>query len=149
MAKQFSISVGARSTGSQHEVYRLLTDSSTWSTWTPFADVTLVESSPGGGEGVGAVRQTRLRGWTSKERIVALTPDRQMSYVYIKGIFTLSLRDYVAVVDLDDDGDGTSIHWHSTYCSRFPGSGWLPHKVLRGFLQKCADGLAAAAPGSA
>jgi uncharacterized protein YndB with AHSA1/START domain len=79
MTKQLGIEATARSAGSRAEVYRLLTDSSTWSRWTPFSAVTLVEEAPGGGEGVGAVKQTRLRGMTSRERIVALTPDRQVS----------------------------------------------------------------------
>jgi len=144
MARQFSISVKAHSTGSRSAVYRLLADSSTWSTWTPFSDVTLIEQSPGGGEGVGAVKQTRFRAMTGRERIVALTPDRQLSYAYVGGVFRPYMRDYVAVVDLEDDGDDTSIHWHSTYYSRFPGSGFLPRRSLEVFLQKCADGLAAA-----
>jgi uncharacterized protein YndB with AHSA1/START domain len=147
MTKQLGIEATARSAGSRAEVYRLLTDSSTWSRWTPFSAVTLVEEAPGGGEGVGAVKQTRLRGMTSRERIVALTPDRQVSYAYIGGIFTLFLNHYVAVVDLDDDGGGTSIHWHATFSERFPGSGWLPRRSIGAFLRRCADGLAATASG--
>lgn len=143
MAKQFSISVTARSAGARRDVYRLLADSSTWSAWTPFSEVTVVEPAPGGGEAVGAVKQTRYRGMTGRERIVALDPDRQLAYTYTKGILMPCIRDYVGVVDLDDDGDGTSIHWHSTFRARFPGSGWLPRRSLSGFLQKCADGLAA------
>jgi uncharacterized protein YndB with AHSA1/START domain len=145
MAKQISISVTARSAGPRHEVYRLLADGSTWPRWTPFTAVAVIEQAPGGGEGVGAVRETRLRAMRGRERIVALTPDRQMSYAYVKGVLTPYIRDYVAVVDLDDDAVGTSIHWHSTFCARFPGAGWFPRRSLQGFLQRCADGLAAAA----
>jgi hypothetical protein len=144
MAKQFSIAVMARSSGSRHEVFRLLSDSSTWTGWTPFSEVRVVEPSPEGGEGVGSVKQTRLRGMTGRERIVALTADRQLSYTALKGVFSPYMRDYVAVVDLEDDGDGTIIRWHSTFHGRFPGSAWFPRAVLKGFLQKCADGLAAA-----
>ena len=147
MPKQHSIVATARSTGSRHEVFRLLADSSTWSQWTPFTDVTLIEQAPGGGEGMGAVKQTRFRGMTGRERIVSLTPDRQLSYAYIKGVLGPYIRDYVAVVDLDDAGGdgGTSIRWHSTFYARFPGSGWLPRRSLEAFIQKCADGLASAA----
>jgi uncharacterized protein YndB with AHSA1/START domain len=145
VARQFSISVQARSAGARPQVYRLLTDSSTWADWTPFTSVTLVGGGAGGGEGVGAVRQTRYGGLAGRERIVALVPDRQISYAYIKGVFTPYMRDYVALVDLEDDGEGTLVHWHSTYTARFPGSGWVPYGTLRRFLQKCADGLAAAA----
>jgi hypothetical protein len=145
MARQFSISVRAHSTGSRSALYRLLADSSTWSTWTPFSDVTLIEEAPGGGEGVGAVKQTRFRALSGRERLVSMTPDRQLSYAYVGGVFRPDMHDYVAVVDLEDDAQGTSIHWHSTYYSRFAGSGRLPRRSLRAFLQKCADGLAATA----
>jgi uncharacterized protein YndB with AHSA1/START domain len=145
MARQLSISVTARSAGPRHEVYRLLADSSTWSRWTPFTAVTLVEKAPDGSEGVGSVKETRYRGGRGRERIVALTPDRRLSYAYIKGSFTPLLRDYVAVVDLDDDGEGTLIRWASTFYARFPGSAWLPRRILTAFLQRCVDGLAAAA----
>jgi uncharacterized protein YndB with AHSA1/START domain len=145
MAREISISVTARSAGPRPEVYRLLSDGSTWPQWTPFTDVAVIEQAPGGGEGVGAVRETRFRAMRGRERIVALTPDRQMSYTYIKGVLTPYIRDYVAVVDLEDDGAGTSIRWHSTFHERFPGAGWFPRRSLQGFLQKCVDGLAAAA----
>jgi uncharacterized protein YndB with AHSA1/START domain len=147
MSKQFSIVATARSTGSRHDVFRLLADSSTWPRWTPFTEVNVIEQAPGGGEGVGAVKRTRFRGMTGQERIVSLTPDRQLSYTYIKGVLGPYIRDYVAVVDLDDagDGGGTSIRWHSTFSARFPGSGWLPRRSLQAFIQKCADGLASAA----
>ena len=145
MTKQLTIDATARFTGSRSEVYRLLADSSTWSAWSPFSEVTLVEEAPGGGEGVGAVKQTRFRGRTSREQFVALSPDRQLSYAYRKGILTPFIRDYVAVVDLDDDGEGTSIHWHSAFSERFPGSGWLPRRSIGVFVRQCAEGLASAA----
>ena len=53
------------------------------------------------------MKQTRYHTMTGRERIVAITPDRQLAYAYIKGVFTASVRDYVAVVDLEDEGDGT------------------------------------------
>jgi hypothetical protein len=145
MARQFSLEATAQSLGSRHDVYKLLIDSSTWVRWTPFSSVTLVEPSPQGGEGVGAVRQTRFRAMTGREQIVALTPDRQFSYAYMKGVLTPYMRDYVATLELEDDGSGTVIHWRSTFTERFPGSGWVPRRVLGTFIQKCADGLAAAA----
>jgi len=147
MSKPIAISVHARSSGSRPDVFRLLADCSTWKTWTPFSSVELIERPPGGGEGVGTLKRTRYRAMTGHERIVALTPDRQLSYAYVKGALSPYIRDYVASVDLDDDGGGTTIHWHSTFSSRFPGSAWLVRRSLRAFLQKCADGLAAhAAP---
>ena len=149
MADKIQISVRARSGASRHDVFSLLSDSSTWSRWSPFSQATLVEQAPGGGEGPGAVRQTRYRGATGREKVLSLVPDRQMSYSYLKGALSLYVRDYVGVVDLDDapdgTGTGTEIHWHSTFSSRFPGSGAVARAILKRFLQRCADGLADAA----
>ncbi len=127
------------------EVYRLLADSSTWTDWSPIWRVTLIERAPDGGEGVGAVKETRLPVTTGRERIVALTPDRQLSYAYLKGIFSPYFHGYVGVVDLDDDGGGTSIHGHSTFTERSPESEWISHRSIVVFIYECADGLAAAA----
>jgi hypothetical protein len=147
VADKIQISVRARSGASRHDVFLLLSDSSTWPRWSPFSQVTLVEQAPDGGEGPGAVRQTRYRGATGREKVLSLTPDRQMSYAYLKGALAPYMRDYVGVVDLDDapDGNGTEIHWHSTFSSQFVGSGAVARAILKRFLQRCADGLAEAA----
>jgi hypothetical protein len=144
VANQIRISANAHSEASRHEVYRLLSDSTTWSRWSPFSSVTLIEQAPGGGEGPGSVKQTRYRGLTGRERVVSATPDRQMSYAYLKGALAPYMLDYVGVIDLKDaeGGTGTEIHWHSTFRPRFPGSGLLPRAILKRFLRRCADGLA-------
>jgi hypothetical protein len=147
MAGKVQISVRARSNAPRHEVFRLLSDSTTWAGWSPFTSVRLVEPAPGGGEGPGAVKETRYLGMAGRERVLSLTQDRQMSYAYVKGALAPYMRDYVAVVDLDDEpgGPGSEIRWHSTFSARFPGSGVVPRVVLKRFLQRCADGLAGAA----
>ncbi len=144
MAKQIQIRAKARSRASRHEVFRLLSDSSTWAGWSPFSSVTLVEPAPGGGEGPGAVKETRYMGMSGRERLLSSTRDRQISYAYLKGALSPYMREYVGVVDLEDspDGTGTEILWHSTFFARFPGSGLLPRAILKRFLQRCADGLA-------
>jgi Polyketide cyclase / dehydrase and lipid transport len=119
-----------------------LRDHATWTSWTPFSSVAIEEPGLVDPEGEGAVRVTRLRGSTGKERIVSLLPDRQMTYSYLSGSMSPYMRDYVAVVDLSDADNGTDIHWHSTFTPKFIGSGFLPRIVLRRFLQRCVDGLA-------
>lgn len=144
MANQIRISAAARSEESRPDVYRLLSNSTTWSTWSPFSSVTLIEPAPGGGEGPGAVKETRYAGMTGREMVLSATPDRQMSYAYLKGALAPYMRDYVGVIDLKDaeDGTGTEILWHSTFRPRFPGSGLLPRVILKRFLHRCAQGLA-------
>ena len=144
MANQIRISASARSQAPRHEVYRLLSNSESWSRWSPFSSVTLIEPAPGGGEGPGAVRETRYMAMTGRERVLSATPDRQLSYAYVKGALAPYVRDYVGVIDLNDaeDGPGTEILWHSTFRSRFPGSGLLPRAILKRFLQRCVNGLA-------
>jgi uncharacterized protein YndB with AHSA1/START domain len=141
MATQLSISVSARSRAPRSTVFALLTDATTWSTWTPFSEVSVEE--PGGPSGVGAVKRTRYRGAPGRERVLSLTPGSQLSYAYVSGVLSPYIRDYVAVVDLEESGSGTVIHWHSAFRPRFPGSGWLPRRIIQRFLQRCADGLAA------
>ena len=144
MANQIRISAKARSEAPRRDVYRLLSDSTTWSTWSPFSSVNLIEPGPGGGEGPGSVKETRYLGLTGRERVVSATPDSQMSYAYLSGALAPYLRDYVGVIDLRDSEDGTctEILWHSSFRARFPGSGLLPRAILKRFLQRCVDGLA-------
>jgi Polyketide cyclase / dehydrase and lipid transport len=144
VGKKIQISAKARSTAPRHEVYRRLSDSSTWADWSPFSSVKLIQPAPGGGEGPGALKETRYLGMTGREKVVTLTADRQMSYAYLKGALSPYMRDYIGVVHLEDaaDGTGTEIFWHSTFFARFPGSGLFPRAILKRFLQRCADGLA-------
>ena len=62
----------------------------------------LIQAAPGGGEGPGALKETRYLGLTGRERVVTLTADRQMSYAYLKGALSPYMRDYIGVVDLED-----------------------------------------------
>ena len=76
---------------------------------------------------------------------MAVTPDRQLAYAYIAGVFTAFLRDYVAVVDLEDEGDGTVIRGVPLSAPDSRDQDRLPRRILESFLRRCADGLAAEA----
>jgi hypothetical protein len=146
MATQLSVSARAQSRAPRSAVFALLADTTTWERWTPFASV-VIETS-GTANGVGEVKRTRYRGTSGRDRTLSLTPDSQLTYEYVAGLFAPYIRDYLAVVDLEESDGVTTIHWHATFRPRFPGSGWLPRRMIEQFLKRCTDGLAGYAESS-
>jgi hypothetical protein len=134
------ISVQAWSSASPGEVYRLLQSGATWPVWSPIDSFELEREGTEGGESLGARRIFRTGRATSREEIVELQPERRFSYVLLSG---LPLRGYRADVDLEAREGGTAIHWHSAFHAKVPGTGRILRKFLGGFIQRCADGLAA------
>jgi len=53
-----------------------------------------------------------------------------------------TVRDYRARVELEPDGDGTTIRWQASFAPKLAGTGWLLQRGLRRFLDQCAQGLA-------
>jgi hypothetical protein len=123
-------------------VYALLVDGSTWPEWSPIGSFELVQPGAGVPEGVGAVRIFRTGRIRSRERVVTLTPDKLFSYELVSG---LAVRDYRAVVRLEPSGEGTAIHWRSTFRPKVPGTGWIYQRQLGRFIGLTVNGLAAAA----
>ncbi len=142
------IETSARSTADPQTVYDLLVDGATWPTWSPLQSFTLEKPSPepppgashGRGEGLGAVRVFRTGRTASREEVVAAEPGRRFSYALLSG---LPLRGYRADVDLTPDGEGTLVHWRSSFTAKVPGTGWIYRWALAKFIQRCVDGLAA------
>jgi hypothetical protein len=126
-------------------VYALLRDGATWPAWSPIGSFELERPAEGEPEGVGAIRAFRTGRITSRERVAELVPDRRFGYELVSG---LAIRDYRADVDLDSTDGGTTIHWHSTFHAKLPGTGWLYRRTLGRFIQKCALGLATHAVGT-
>ena len=121
-------------------LYALLRDGATWPAWSPIGSFELATPGADEPEGLGAVRIFRTGRVTSVERIVELVPDRRFGYALEHG---LPIRDYRADVDLETDGDVTTIHWHSTFDAKVPGTGWCYRWFLGSFIRRCAKGLAA------
>ncbi|MHB1628909.1 MAG: SRPBCC family protein [Bacilli bacterium] len=142
MTKRLSIAVEARSSAHRSILFGLLTDASTWTEWTPFSTVVIERAGENGAGGVGEIKRTHYVGLTGRERILSVTPDQQMSYAYVSGAFSLFIKDYVAVVDVEEMGSGSVVHWRASFVPRFVGSGLFSRIVLRRFLQQCAEGLA-------
>jgi hypothetical protein len=139
MRRQF-IDVRVPTTARPDVLYRLLRDGRTWLTWSPLGSFELAREGPTEPEGLGAIRVFRTGRTTTRERIVELVPDRRLGYELVSG---LAIRGYRADVDLETGGAGTTtIHWHSSFTAKVPGTGWLYRKVLSRFIERCARGLA-------
>jgi hypothetical protein len=126
-------------------IYRLLRDGATWPTWSPLGSFELESPGETEPEGLGAIRVFRTGRHTSRERIVELVPDRRLGYELVSG---LAIRGYRADVDLEPAGAGTTIHWHSSFVAKVPGTGWLYRRTLSRFIRRCAAGLAERAASS-
>ena len=138
MSKRQVIEVTARSASSPDAVYRRLADASTWASWSPMSEV-VVESGPAGE--VGEVRRLTKGRTVGRDETIELVPGRRFAY---RGLSGLPVRDYVATVDLEPTADGgTTITWRSTFEPKIPLTGSIMRKGIRGFLQQCADGVAA------
>ncbi|MGH3622648.1 MAG: SRPBCC family protein [Sciscionella sp.] len=142
-AGRHRIDVWSYSSADPARVYELVADGTSWPVWSPLGSFELAEPGEDGAEGLGAVRVFRTRfptgQVTSRERIVELVPRRRLSYTLEHG---LAIRNYRADIDLSPTGAGTTIHWHSTFDSKVPGTGWLYRLALRRFIGQCAHGLA-------
>jgi hypothetical protein len=136
------IDVRVSTTAEPSAIYDLLCDGATWPTWSPLDSFELTRSGADTREGVGAIRVFRTGRVTTTERVAELVPDRRFSYELVSG---LAIRDYRADVDLHTEDGGTTIHWHSAFRPKVPGSGWLYRRSLSRFIERCAHGLAKAA----
>ena len=69
---------------------------------------------------------------------------RRLKYATLSGV---PLRDYVGEVDLTPTPDGgTSVHWHSSFFPKVPGTGRLAERGIHKFLSGVVEGLVAYAP---
>ena len=119
----------------------------TWPSWSPIDSVVLERpGSEADPEGVGAVRVLRSGKVEGRDTIAELVPDRRFSYTHDS---SLPVRNYRGDVDLTPVDGGTEIRWASEFDPKFPGTGWLVARGLRGFVAKMADGLAAGASSQA
>ena len=134
------IEVTQHSEATPASLFALLIDGETWPRWSPIEAFELERSGDPPPEGVGAIRVFRRCRTTGRDEIVEVVPDRRLSYRSLSG---LPLRDYQAHVDLEPDGDGTTIRWQASFSPKLPGTGRLLERGLRRFLCECATGLAA------
>jgi hypothetical protein len=139
MGKHVTFSVSAWSSAPAGAVYDLLRDGATWPEWSPIGSFRLEREGRDGGESLGAIRVFRTGTVSSREEIVGFEPGRSFSYTALSG---LPIRSHRADVELTGRDGGTAITWREDFLAKRPGSGWLIARFLRGFVQRCADGLA-------
>lgn len=134
-----TIRVEAHSPAPAARLFELLCDSRTWPEWSPIERASLEQ--PGEHGTLGEIRRFETGRTVSREQVVEVVPDRRLSYVLLSG---LPLVDYRADIDLIETADGTTVRWSSSFRPGRPGSGWLYKLILRRFLQRMVEGLAAA-----
>ena len=131
------IDVRVPTTADPRVLYRLLLDGSTWPEWSSLDSFEMISGTDGE---LGAVRLFRTGKNRSYEELVALVPDRQLSYQLVAP-HNLPFRTYRADVEIH----GGTVRWHSTFEPKRRGTGWLIKLVFTPFLKRTAKGLAARA----
>jgi len=140
MGKQVNFLVTATSAASPSAIYALLSDGATWPDWSPIDAFELEKEGGTGGESKGAIRVFTTGRSRSREELLELRPGQLLSYSLLSG---LPIRHHRATVSLQPAAEGTVITWQEVFETTRPGSTWLLTRLLRRFVQKCADGLAA------
>jgi Polyketide cyclase / dehydrase and lipid transport len=133
------IEVTKQSAARPDAVFALLVDGNTWTHWSPIESFELERPGDPPPEGIGAIRVFRRGRTTGRDQIVEIVPGRRLGYASLSG---LPVRDYRARVELEPDGDGTTIRWQASFAPKLAGTGWLLQRGLRRFLDQCAQGLA-------
>jgi hypothetical protein len=143
MGKHVTFEVSAWSAAPPQAVYDLLRSGPTWPGWSPIGSFELEREGGEGGESLGAIRAFKTKSVigtiTSREEVVSLQPGRSFGYTALSG---LPIRSHRADVDLAGHGGGTTITWREEFVVKWFASAWLQKRSLRGFVQRCADGLA-------
>ena len=143
MGKRITFSVSAWSSAPPAAVYDLLRDGATWPQWSPIGSFRLEREGRDGGESLGAIRVFRTATVSSREEIIGFEPGRSFSYSALSG---LPIRSHRADVELTGRDGGTAITWREDFVAvkwaGEVGGGTLIGWFLRGFVQRCVDGLA-------
>jgi uncharacterized protein YndB with AHSA1/START domain len=131
-----SFVVEARSAAPPSDVFALLADATTWSTWAgPFVPSSRWEAGAPAG-GVGAVRLLGRGLLSSREEIVEHDAPHRLAYVLRSG---QPLHHYRAEVVLTErPGGGTHIAWSGSVDSPVPGLG----PVVTGGFRRLVQGFA-------
>jgi uncharacterized protein YndB with AHSA1/START domain len=116
------------------QVWEVLAEHEAMTKWVNVREV--VRRHPGTPDpnGVGAVRQIRVPGLVTEERITAFEPGKRLEYAVIKGALG---RDAIGEVTLTPSafGEETLLRWRVSLHPYIPGTGWLISWFLRSLLE--------------
>lgn len=132
------VAVERTTTAAPEVVWCWLADAASWRDWTRLTDTHLEREGVPAPDGVGAIRHFGRAGGSSREEVVVFEPPRHLAYVLLRG---LPIVNYRADVYLDPEGAGTRLRWHSTFDTKYPGTGWAMRRFLQAFLGDTASRL--------
>jgi hypothetical protein len=126
-------------------LFDVVAETERYTEWSAFDEAVLERPGTTHRQGVGARRRLRLgRRSPSREEVVAFDPGRTFSYALLEG--PLPVRDYVAVVTVDDEpGGGSRLTWSSTFRGSLPGTGWTVRLALGRFIRQLTQAAVAEA----
>jgi len=115
-------------------------DARSWPTWSIQDEASLEREGSPSADGLGAIRNFRTGRVKVREEVVRFDEPHHFGYRLLSG---LPVKDYVAHIDLDPDGDGSRITWGASFRSAVPGLGWLLRRKLQEVMVTSANRLAA------
>ena len=121
-------------------VWDVVADARTWPTWSIQEEASLEREGSPTADGLGAIRNFRTGRVKVREEVVRFDAPHHFGYRLLSGI---PVKDYVAHVDLAEDGSGTTITWGASFRPAVPGLGWLLRRKLQGVMATSAERLAA------
>lgn len=134
------ISVQATTSTPPEVIFARLVDGAQWPTFSPLESFELEKPGDDEPEGVGAIRVFHTGPISSREQIVERVQDRRLAYVLLSG---LPIKDYRAQVDLVPAGEGTTLHWRSSFTPKYPGTGWIFRIMVSRTIRPLVAGLIA------
>jgi len=121
-------------------IFARMIDGAQWPEMSPLETFELERPGADEPEGIGAIRVFRTGPITMREEIVERVQDRRLAYIALSG---LPMKDYRAQIDLVPAGDGTTLHWRSSFTPRIPGTGWLFRILVTRTVKPLVAGLIA------
>lgn len=134
--------VSRTTTATPEQVWALLSDVTTWPSWTAFGATRYEREGDPAPHGTGAVRKLKLGPTWSTERVLAFEPPRRFAYSY-EG--PLPLRGYRGEVDVVPEGGLTRITWTGTFTNGVLAGGPVLAVLMRAVLGDVVKRLGQAA----
>ena len=140
MKKRIQVQASTISSAQPEEIYALLLNSATYPLWSMIRYYESLRAGRDGLHDVGAIRLFRTNRITvMREEITDLAKNERVCYTLLSGF---PLLEYRAQTTLEKVASGTRITWESSFCPKYPLTGWfwrgLMGRVLRTLVQSLA-----------